>query len=30
MIMPHRDSIMKGYAMKLVRGFSRVVIRIMP
>lgn len=30
MIMPHRDSIMKGYAIKLVTGFSKVVIRIMP
>lgn len=30
MIMPHRDNIMKGYAMKLVRGFSKVVTCFMP
>lgn len=30
MIIPQRDSIRKGYAMKLVVGFSRVVIRSMP
>lgn len=30
MIMPHNDSIMKGYAMKLVSGLSSAVIRIMP
>ena len=30
MIMPHNDSIIKGYAMKLVSGFSNAVIRIMP
>lgn len=30
MIIPQRDSIKKGYAMKLVVGFSRVVIRSMP
>lgn len=29
-IIPHIDSIMKGYAIKLVRGLSRMVIRIMP
>jgi len=30
MIMPHNDSIMKGYAMKLVSGLRSTVIRIMP
>lgn len=29
-IIPHIDNIMKGYAIKLVRGLSRMVIRIMP
>lgn len=28
--MPHSDNSMNGYAIRLVRGFSRVVIRIMP
>lgn len=30
MIMPHNDSIMKGYAMELVSGLRSTVIRIMP
>lgn len=30
MIMPHKESIMKGYAMKLVRGSSKIVIRSIP
>lgn len=30
MIIPHIDNIIKGYAMKLVRGLSKMVIRIMP
>ena len=30
MIMLHRVNIMNEYAMKLVKGFSRVVIRIIP
>lgn len=30
MIMPHNDSIMKGYAMKFVSGLRSTVIRIMP
>lgn len=30
MIIPHNDSIMKGYAMWFVNGFSSVVIRIIP
>lgn len=30
MIMPQRDNIRKGYAMKLVIGVSIVVIRSMP
>lgn len=29
-IMPQRDNIRKGYAIKLVVGLSRVVIRSMP
>lgn len=28
--MPHRDSIIKGYAMDWVRGSRRIVIRSMP
>lgn len=30
MIIPHRDRIRKGYAIKSVTGFSSIVIRIMP
>lgn len=30
MIMPHSDSIMKGYAIELVSGLSIIVIRIIP
>lgn len=30
MIIPHRESIRKGYAMELVMGFSATVIRSMP
>lgn len=30
MIIPQRDNIMKGYAMKSVSGFNRIVIRIIP
>lgn len=30
MIIPHRDSIRKGYAMKSVMGFRSAVIRNMP
>lgn len=29
-IIPHRDSMMKGYAIVLVMGWSRVEIRIIP
>ena len=30
MIIPHRDRIRNGYAMKSVMGFSSIVIRSMP
>lgn len=30
MIIPHRDKIRNGYAMKSVMGFSSIVIRSMP
>lgn len=30
MIMPHSDSIMKGYAMNSVSGFRSIVIRSIP
>lgn len=30
MIIPHSDSIMKGYAIELVNGLSIIVIRIIP
>lgn len=30
MIIPHRDSMRKGYAMKFVIGLSRAVIRSIP
>ena len=30
MIMPHKDSMMNGYAMKSVTGFRSSVIRSMP
>ncbi len=30
MIIPHSDSIIKGYAMEFVNGLSRIVIRIIP
>lgn len=29
-IIPHRESIRNGYAIKSVMGFSRIVIRSMP
>lgn len=30
MIIPHKDKIRNGYAMKSVMGFSSIVIRSMP
>lgn len=30
MIIPHKDRIRNGYAMKSVTGFSSIVIRSMP
>lgn len=30
MIIPHRDKIINGYAMKSVMGFSSIVIRSIP
>lgn len=30
MTIPHRDSIMKGYAIWFVMGFSKIVMRIIP